>query len=172
MVSKKTSELPVEEANVSVNSKRDHPPRATPGHLSPVQLHIEGHLTRIEARPIGHLTPRKNAGRRSRVKRIFVLHVTSHNSSGFSTKLLVCKWRHGSHVGGSKTKEFLSAGKWTLFWCKFKISFVLTTNMAALSRGCKRRIYVDICDLQRITVFGKMPLLPVFTVTPSKNPQK
>ena len=33
--------------NVSVNSKRDHPPpRATPGHLTPVQLHIVGHLTR------------------------------------------------------------------------------------------------------------------------------
>ena len=44
----------------------------------------------------------------------------------------------------SKTKAFLSAGKWTLFWCKFfpKISFVLTTNMAALSRGCKPRIGV------------------------------
>ena len=42
----------------------------------------------------------------------------------------------------SRTKAFLSAGKWTLFWCKFsrKISFVLTTNMAALSRGCKPRI--------------------------------
>ena len=42
----------------------------------------------------------------------------------------------------SRTKAFLSAGKWTLFWCKFsrKISFVLTTNMAALSRGCKPRM--------------------------------
>ena len=42
----------------------------------------------------------------------------------------------------SITKAFLSAGKWTLFWCKFsrKNYFVLTTNMAALSRGCKPRI--------------------------------
>ena len=42
----------------------------------------------------------------------------------------------------SRTKGSLSAGKWTLFWCKFsrRISFVLTTNMAALSRGCKPRI--------------------------------
>ena len=42
----------------------------------------------------------------------------------------------------SRTKTFLSAGKWTLFWCKFsrKISFVLTTNMASLSRGYKPRI--------------------------------
>ena len=46
------------ETNVSVNSKRDHPtpPGATPGHLTPVQLHIVGHLMRIEARPIAHLT--------------------------------------------------------------------------------------------------------------------
>ena len=50
------------------------------------------------------------------------------------TSRLPCWW--------SRTKAFLSAGKWTLFWCKFsrKISFVLTTNMAALSRGCKPRI--------------------------------
>ena len=41
------------------------PPRATPGHLTPVRLHIVGHLTRIETRPIGHLTRRKNAGQRS-----------------------------------------------------------------------------------------------------------
>ena len=42
----------------------------------------------------------------------------------------------------SRTKAFLSAGKWTLLWCKFsrKISFVLTTNLASLSRGCKPRI--------------------------------
>ena len=47
------------------------PPRETPGHLTPVQLHIVGHLTRIEARLIGQLTGRKNAGHRSRIKRIF-----------------------------------------------------------------------------------------------------
>ena len=43
----------------------------------------------------------------------------------------------------SRTKAFLSAGKWTLFWCKFgrKISFVLTTNMAALSRGCNQEYH-------------------------------
>ena len=41
------------------------PPRATPGHLTPVRLHIVEHLTRIETRPIGHLTRRKNAGQRS-----------------------------------------------------------------------------------------------------------
>ena len=42
----------------------------------------------------------------------------------------------------SRTKASLSAGKWTLFWCKIsrRISFVLTTNMAALSRGCNPRI--------------------------------
>ena len=46
------------------------PPRATPGHLTPVPLHIVGHLTRIETRPIGHLTRRKNAGQWSRLKMI------------------------------------------------------------------------------------------------------
>ena len=41
----------------------------------------------------------------------------------------------------SRSKAFLSAEKWTLFWWKFnrKISFVLTTNMAPLSRGCTPR---------------------------------
>ena len=76
----------VKRINVSVNSKRDHsppppPPGATPGHLTPVQLHIVGHLTRIEARPIEHLTRRKNAGHRSRVKRILYSMSYLHDTS-------------------------------------------------------------------------------------------
>ena len=95
--------------NVSVNSKRDHPPpRATPGHLTPVRLHIVGHLTRIETRPIGHLTRRQNAGQRSRLKMI----CTPCNMS----QLLV------------------------VF----------------------DKIYVDICELQRIKIFGNMPLYKVW----------
>ena len=65
----------------------------------------------------------------------------------------------------SKTKEFLSAGKWTLFWCKFykKISFVLTTNMAALSRGCKRRITVNVrSTVAVIRLFGARDAMGLF----------
>ena len=50
---------------ISQFQARSSPPRATPGHLTPVRLHIVGHLTRIETRPIGHVTRRKNAGQRS-----------------------------------------------------------------------------------------------------------
>ena len=49
---------------------------------------------------------------------------------------------------GSRTKALLSAGKWTLFCCKIsrKVSFVLTANMAALSRGWKPRTSdLDLC---------------------------
>ena len=69
------------------------PPRA----FDPRSAPHGGALTRIEARPIGHLTRRKNAGHRSRVK-----------------------------------------------WILYSMSQVI--------------IYVDICDLQCITIFGNMPL--------------
>ena len=84
------------------------PPRATPGHLTPVRLHIVGHLTRIETQPIGHLTRRKNAGQRSRLKKI----CTPCNMS----QLLV------------------------VF----------------------DKIYVDICELQHIKIFGNMTLHKVW----------
>ena len=32
------------------------PPRAIPGHLTPVKLRTVGNLTQHEARPVGHLT--------------------------------------------------------------------------------------------------------------------
>ena len=88
---------------VSVNSKRDHPPRATPGHLTPV-----GHLTRIETQPIGYLTRRKNAGQRSRLK-------------------IICT----------------------------------PCNMSQLLVVFDK-IYVDIWELQRIKIFGNMPLYKVW----------
>ena len=46
------------------------PPQATLRHLTLVQLHMVGHLMQIEARTIGHLTRRKNAGHRSRMNRM------------------------------------------------------------------------------------------------------
>ena len=64
----------------------------------------------------------------------------------------------------SRTKAFLSAGKWTLFWCKFrrKISFVLTTNMAALSRGCKPRIqWCKLCISSNTVVLRPIRKIPV-----------
>ena len=76
--------------NVSVNSKRDHPPpRATPGHLSPVQLHIVGHLTRIGSPTHRAFDPSKKCWSSVAREKDFVLHVTSHNSSWFSTKFML-----------------------------------------------------------------------------------
>ena len=56
--------------------------------------------------------------------------------------LLVCKWRHGGHVGGQEQKHFSPLGNELYFDANLveKYSFVLTTNMAALSRGCNPRI--------------------------------
>ena len=57
-------------------------------------------------------------------------------------KLLVCTWRHGGHVGGQEQKHFSPLGTKLYFHVNSsrKYSFVLTPNMAALSRGCKPRI--------------------------------
>ena len=56
--------------------------------------------------------------------------------------LLVCTWRHGGHVGGQEQKHFSPLGTKLYFHVNSsrKYSFVLTPNMAALSRGCKPRI--------------------------------
>lgn len=56
--------------------------------------------------------------------------------------LLVCTWRHGGHVGGQEQKHFPPLGTKLYFHVNSsrKYSFVLTPNMAALSRGCKPRI--------------------------------
>ena len=56
--------------------------------------------------------------------------------------LLVCTWRHGGHVGGQEQKHFSPLGTKLYFHVNFsrKYSFVLSPNMAALSRGCKPRI--------------------------------
>ena len=51
-------------------------------------------------------------------------------------------WRHGGHVGGQEYKHFSPLGTKLYFLVNSsrKYSFVLTPNMAALSRGCKARI--------------------------------
>ena len=55
--------------------------------------------------------------------------------------LLVCTWRHGGHVGCKEQKHFSPLGTKPYFSCKFfEKKIVLTTNIAALSRGCKPRI--------------------------------
>ena len=56
--------------------------------------------------------------------------------------LLVCTWRHGGHVDGQEQKHFSPLGTKLYFHVNTsrKYSFVLTPNMAALSRGCKPRI--------------------------------
>ena len=57
-------------------------------------------------------------------------------------QLLVCTWRHGSHVGGQERKHFSPLGTNLYFHVNSlrKYSFVLTPNMATLSHGCKPRI--------------------------------
>ena len=74
------------------------------------------------------------------ISRDFATMVTIFNV--FSSLLLVCTWRHGGHVGGQEQKLFSPLGTKLYFhvnsWKKY--SFVLTPNMAALSRGCKPRI--------------------------------
>ena len=59
----------------------------------------------------------------------------------FRKVLLVCTWRHGGHVGGQEQKHFSPLGTKLYFHVNSsrKYSFVLTPNMAALSRGCKPR---------------------------------
>ena len=59
--------------------------------------------------------------------------------------LLVCTWRHGNHVGGQEQKHSSPLGTKLYFHVNSsrKYSFVLTPNMAALSRGCKPRIIVS-----------------------------
>ena len=68
----------------------------------------------------------------------------------FHKLLLVCTWRHGGHDRGVlvvRTKAFFSSGNHALFSCKFFekkfycIDHQHTSNMAALSLGCKPRKY-------------------------------
>jgi len=59
-------------------------------------------------------------------------------------QLIVCTWRHSGHVGG-KEKMHFSLGTKLYFHLNFlrKNSIVLTPNMAALSPGCKPRIFIS-----------------------------
>ena len=75
---------------------------------------------------------------------VLMMSVWLHVSCGITAKplLLVCTWRHGGHVGGQEQKHFSPVGTKLYFHVNSlrKYSFVLTPNMAALSRGCKPRI--------------------------------
>ena len=57
--------------------------------------------------------------------------------------LLVCTWRHGGHVGGQEQQHLSPLGTKRHFHVNSsrKNSSVLTTDMAALSRGCKQNIF-------------------------------
>ena len=70
---------------------------------------------------------------------------SSSSLSSSSSSLLVCTWRHSGHVGGQEQKHFSPLGTKIYFHVNSsrKYSFVLTPNMAALSRGCKPRIIID-----------------------------
>ena len=56
--------------------------------------------------------------------------------------LLVCRWRHGGHVGGQEQKHYSPLGTKLYFHVNSsrKNYIVLTLHMAALSRGHKPRI--------------------------------
>ena len=56
--------------------------------------------------------------------------------------VLVCTWRRGGHVGNQEQKHFSPLGTKCHFHANSsrKNSVVLTTDMAALSRGCKPRV--------------------------------
>ena len=75
-------------------------------------------------------------------------------------QLLVCTWRHGGHVGGQEQKHFyfhVNSSR--------KYSFVLTPNIAALSRGCKARIRYSPNERQNIvnsTVFLRQIVFCLF----------
>ena len=63
---------------------------------------------------------------------------------------------------GSRTKAFLSAGKWTLFWCKFsrKVPFVLTTNMVALHMVANQEYLKLHQDLSSLTILPRGSRFP------------
>ena len=66
-----------------------------------------------------------------------------------SIALLVCTWRQSGYVGGQEQKHFSPLGTKLYFHVNYsrKYSFVLTPNMAALSRGCKPRIQWEYSNL-------------------------
>ena len=72
----------------------------------------------------------------------FVRYIFDWRRESKERELLVCTWRHGGHVGGQEQKHFSPLGTKLYFHVNSsrKYSFVLTPNMAALSRGCKPRI--------------------------------
>ena len=82
---------------------------------------------------------------------------SAFNSYAFACfVLLVCRWRHGDHVGGQEEKHFSSLGAKLYFHVNFsrKHSIALTPNMAGLSRGCKSRTCQSALCNQRIPSYS------------------
>ena len=75
-------------------------------------------------------------------RRHFARYIFDWRRESKERELLVCTRRHGGHVGGQEQKHFSPLGTKLYFHVNSsrKYSFVLTPNMAALSRGCKPRI--------------------------------
>ena len=68
------------------------------------------------------------------------VHLTSNDSQSKQEQLLVCTSRHGGHVGGQEEQKHLFPLGTKLYFhvnSSRKILF-LTSNIAALSRGCKQ----------------------------------
>ena len=75
----------------------------------------------------------------SQSKKQGVINVTVYWNENIVFLLLVCMSRDGGHVGGhARTKHFSPLGT-KLFGGKF---YRIEPNMAALSHGCKPRIYL------------------------------
>ena len=91
-------------------------------------------------------------------------------------ELLVCTWRHTSHVGGQEQKHFSPLGNKIYFHVNSlrQNSLVLTPNMSALSRSCKPRTAIVLCALYP-NYFGWLPCNPWHIkkiAIPSNRPEK
>ena len=103
--------------------------------------------------------------RRQRNVQKSVMHVQSCCFVNLNL-LLVCTWRHGGHVGGQEQKHFSPLGTKLYFHVNSsrKYSFVLTPDMAALSRGCKPRIALLPFSLTWPSSLLKLPVMSTVNV--------
>ena len=96
------------------------------------------------------VTPRRHTPNQLVKKTNLIWTWHDNKTSKSRWQLLVCRWRHGGHVGGQEQKHFSPLGTKLYFHVNSsrKYSFVLTPNMAALSRGCKPRIFCQYSDIK------------------------
>ena len=96
------------------------------------------------------------------------------SNSWYHFQLMVCIWRHGSHVGVQNTAVKCLLGVWLYYYAKLvgPFSVVLYTNMAVSSRGCKPRIgfleailAVVACSILKLDAPWAYTGLPVVLVT-------